>query len=207
MIRTVTKLTPMHHGQRMTLAEFEPAISEDGRLYELSRGVVIYMDVPGLRHMLQVCDARDQLVSFHVTHPKKIYAIAAGSDCKIVLEDFDSERHPDLAVYLSPPPDEKRFWAYWIPDIVIEIVSLGSEERDYVLKREEYFHFGIKEYWIIDSKRQEMLVLRRGAGGWQERVIKPGRSYQTKLLPGFKFDCQAVFKAADKAPRSKGGKS
>jgi Uma2 family endonuclease len=199
MIQTATKIGPQDHGRQMTLAEFEPASGMEGYLYELSRGMVIVMDVPGVPHLLQVCETRNQLVRYHLDHPKRIFAIAGGSDCKILLSDFESERHPDLAVYLSPPPDEKRLWAYWVPDIVIEVISLGSEERDYVLKSEEYFAFGVKEYWIIDGRRQELLVLRRGRGGWTKKTVKPADAYETKPLPGFRLNCKAVFQAARNA--------
>ncbi len=207
MIRTVTKLTPKHHGRRMSLAEFEPAVSEDGRLYELGRGVVIYMDVPNIRHMLQVDATRVQLDAYRQVAPERVYSIAEGSSCKILLGDFESERHPDLAVYMSPPSEEKDFWAYWIPDLVIEVVSLSSKTRDYVEKAEEYLSFGIKEYWIIDERKRQVTVLRRARGQWTKRIVKPPEIYETKLLPGLKFDCEAVFKAAEKAPRSKGGRS
>lgn len=207
MIRTITKLTPKLHGRRMSLAQFEPAISEDGRIYELSRGVVICMDVPAVRHMLQVDASRYQLDLYRKEMQGRIFSIAEGSGCKVLLVDFESERHPDLAVYLSPPPDEKDFWAYWIPDLVIEVVSQSSKTRDYVEKAEEYLSFGIKEYWIIDARKGQLTVLRRARGQWTKRLVKPPEMYETTLLPGFKFDCQAVFKAADTAPRSKGGDS
>jgi Uma2 family endonuclease len=199
MIQSITKIGPKDHGRRMSLAEFEPAHAQEGYLYELSRGVVIVMDVPGIAHMLQVGEAREQLVRYRLEHTKKIFAIAAGNECKILLSDFESERHPDLAVYMSSPPAEKRYWAYWVPEIAIEVVSPGSEERDYVLKREEYLDFGIKEYWVLDAQRQEMLVLRRGRGKWIQRIVSPPELYETKLLPGLKFDCKAVFASAEKA--------
>lgn len=199
MIKTVATIGPQHHGRRMTLAKFEPAQVKEGYLYELSRGVVIVSDVPGVPHMLQISEAHKQLVRYDLEHPGKIFVIAGGRDCKILLNDFESERHPDLTVYLTPPPDENKFWAYWVPEIVVEVVSPSSVERDYVLKREEYLDFGVKEYWILDADRQEMLVQRRGRGKWIDRVVTPPQLYETKLLPGLKFDCKAVFTAAERA--------
>ncbi len=117
----------------------------------------------------------------------------------ILLADLESERHPDLAVYFTPPPIGDDFWDIWIPDIAVEIVSPGSQLCDYVEKREEYFDFGVKEYWIVDADKQEVLVLRRSRGKWVERVLRSGDIYETKLLPGFKFDCRQVFDAAAKA--------
>ncbi|MGE3808888.1 MAG: Uma2 family endonuclease [Gemmataceae bacterium] len=75
----------------------------------------------------------------------------------------------------------------------------GSEERDYVLKREEYLDFGVREYWIVDADRREVLVLRRRGQQWTERVVAEKERYTTKSLPGFKLDVAAIFRAADRA--------
>src|SRR5205085_1012656 len=121
----------------------------------------------------------------------------------IGLANLESERHPDLAVYKSPPPGEEtderddELWSVWIPDIVIEVVSPGSEHRDYMRKREEYLQFGVREYWIIDGARQQMLVLRRSGGRWVERVIARHETCRTRLLPGFQLNLAEIFDASD----------
>ena len=199
MIRAVTKkLGPQDHGRRMSLKEFEPIEVQEGYLYELGRGVVAVSDVPKFRHRRQVSAIRKQLASFDLSNPGRIYEILAGSECKILVDDLESERHPDLAVYLNPPRKEDD-WRSWIPEIVIEVVSLSSEIRDYEEKREEYLAIGVKEYWIVDADKGEVLVLRRGRGKWVPRILKAGDIYETKLLPGFRFDCRKAFEAAEKA--------
>jgi Uma2 family endonuclease len=199
MIRAVTKkLGPEDHGRRMSLKEFEPAEVQEGYQYELGRGVVVVSDVPKIVHLRQVSATRKQFLAYDLAHPGVINEIASGHECKILLFDLESERHPDLAIYLTAPPKGKNLWADWIPAIVIEVVSLSSEIRDYEEKREEYFAIGIKEYWIADADKGEVLVLRRGRGKWVPRTMKAGDIYETKLLPGFRFDCQKVFEAAEK---------
>jgi Uma2 family endonuclease len=181
----------------MSLAEFEHAEVEEGRLYELSRGVITESDVPNPPHLAQVIAIRRQLNAYDLEHPGRIYAVASGSECKILVTGLESERHPDLAVYKTPPhSDVEDVWASWVPEIVIEVVSLGSEERDYGEKREEYLQFGVQEYWIANAERQEELVLRRAGGRWTERILRPGDTYRTRLLPGFEFACGPVFEAA-----------
>jgi Uma2 family endonuclease len=190
------KIGPADHGRRMSLAEFEHAEVQEGRLYELGRGVIIVSDVPGPRHLMQLNAIRRQLHAYDLQHSGRIHSIAGGSDCKILLTELESERHPDVAIYKNPPPEEDDFWASWIPEIVIEVVSPGSEQRDYVEKREEYLRFGIREYWIVDADREEVLVLRRSAGRWVERILHPQDVYHTRLLPDFEFRCEPVFEAA-----------
>jgi hypothetical protein len=189
---------PADHGRQMSLNDFDFAEVQDGHLYELGRGVIVVSDVPGRKHFAQFGPTRDQFVGHKLSHPGEIHAILGGGECKILVAGFESERHPDLSVYLSAPPaDDEDLWSRWIPAIVVEIVSLGSELRDYVEKRDEYLAFGVQEYWIIDAAKQEMLVLQRFKGQWREVPVKRPATYESKLLPGFVFATETIFQAAD----------
>ncbi len=199
MSRTVIKIGPRDHGRRMRLEDFDRAEIREGFLYELSRGVITVSDVPNDRHFAQIDVLRDQVHIYRVTHPGIIHRIGSGADCKISLVELESERHPDLAIYKTARPLGEDFWSRWIPEIVIEVVSPGSERRDYEEKREEYLAFGVREYWIIDAERQEVLVLRRRGKRWSERVLGRNDVYQTPLLPGFELTCAPIFDAAGAA--------
>jgi Uma2 family endonuclease len=153
-------------------------------------------NIPGLRHCLQVANIRLQFSAYQLAHPTRIHYLGGSFECKLLAPEWESERHPDVAVYLTPPPPEEQPWRNWLPDIVVEVVSSRSEERDYVEKREEYLSLPIKEYWIFDLDPQEMLVLRRWGKRIVERIVRPSEIYKTRMLPGFEFDCAAVFEAA-----------
>src|SRR5437879_2544469 len=123
MLKAAIKVGPADHGRHMSLAEFDHAEVQEGYLYELGRGVIVVSDVPKKRHLFQVEATRDQLGVYKWTHPGRIQIIAGGSDCKIMVAGYESERHPDLSVYKTLPPEEgKDFWFTWIPEIVIEVV-------------------------------------------------------------------------------------
>jgi Uma2 family endonuclease len=194
---TVLKLGASDQGRRMRLADFEDAEAEEGCILELSRGIIVVSQVPQPRHGDRVYACRRQLQIYDLANPGRIHSVLGGGECKFVLTAWESERHPDLAVYTTPSPCGKNPWGRWTPDIVIEIVSPGSEERDYVLKREEYLEFGIKEYWILDPERREMLVHRRVRKSWEEKTVTPPKEYTCRALPGLEFDCGAVFQAAE----------
>jgi Uma2 family endonuclease len=197
MTQTILKICPADNGRRMSLANFEHAEVMEGRLYELGRGVIIVSDVPNPPHMAQVAALKKQLFAYDLAHPGRIYTIASGSECKILLTTLESERHPDLAVYRTAPPgDDSDVWYTWIPEIVIEVVSPDSEARDYGDKREEYLAFGVLEYWIVNAERGEMMVLRRRGGRWADFSVRPPQTYTTRRLPGLVIDVAAVFEAA-----------
>jgi Uma2 family endonuclease len=197
MAATAIKIVPSDHGRCMSLADFEHAEVQEGFLYELARGVIIVSDVPNPPHLAQVTAVRRQLNAYDLAHADRIHTIASGGECKILLANLESERHPDLAVYKTPPPSPKEeVGAMWVPEIVIEVVSPGSEERDYNEKREEYLQFGVQEYWIVDAQRQQVLILRRSGGRWAERILRAPETYRTRQLPRFELHCAPVFEAA-----------
>jgi Uma2 family endonuclease len=183
----------------MSLSDFDHAEAQPGYIYELSRGIIVVSDVPGRPHLAQTDAARQQFERYRWRRPGKIHMIASGGECKLLVGTFESERHPDLAIYKDPPLSDENLWAVWVPNIAIEIVSEGSQDRDYILKREEYWQFGVGEYWIIDAFRRELLVLRRGKDEWKQIRVQPPKLYKTKLLPGFSFHCGLVFEAAQAA--------
>jgi Uma2 family endonuclease len=192
------RIGPADHGKRMRLTDFEYADVEPGYLYELGRGVIVVSDVPDQSHFAIVDAIRGQLYVYRARHPEVIQHIGAGSDCKLLTEAFESERHPDVVVYKTAPPEPEEGedpWRFWVPDLVIEVVSASSARRDYEEKPEEYLAIGVHEYWIIDPRKQSLLALRRRAGIWDKQVVKPPVLYRTPLLPGFKLDLRPVLVA------------
>lgn len=52
--------------------------------------------------------------------------------------------------------DEKR--CNGAPDFIIEITSPGNSSDDYIRKLYYYKKYGVREYWIVDSKRKIITV-------------------------------------------------
>lgn len=193
--RTKPAIGPRQHGRKMSLRAFEFAQVEEGFVAELSRGYVVVSEVPNFHHMRQASLIRKRLDQYDGNHPGIIYETLVSTEMKLVIPDWESERYPDIAVYLTPPKrkQDRTMWRTWRPELVIEVVSESSSDRDYTQKRDEYWTLGIKEYWIVDAKLKQVLILRRGRSQWTEKTLGPADSCETKLLPGFKLPCAAVF--------------
>jgi Uma2 family endonuclease len=198
MSKTITRIGPADHGRPMDLDEFAEVEGQEGRVYELSRGIITVVEIPKMRHILHVAAAPDQLQIYKAQNPGRIVVIASGNECKLTIAVLGSERHPDLAVYLTPPPEEEdeEFWVRWVPEIVVEVVSPSSRKRDYTEKPEEYLRIGVKEYRIVDGENRLLTVLRRSRGRWVETKIAPPQIHRTRLLPGLAFSIESVFKSA-----------
>jgi Uma2 family endonuclease len=197
-IGTLTEIGPESNGRRMSLEEFARVEGRPGYLYELSRGVIQVVDVPGVPHMLVKLRIRNALVLCQVRHPDRIFAIADGSDMAIRMPQLVSERHPDICVYLTPPPvDDVQPWDFWVPDIVIEVVSPGSEERDYEEKREDYLKAGVRLYWIFDPQTRSATLLTRRGDEWRAQKPDESGTVKTRLLPGLELKLADVFGVLD----------
>jgi len=193
--RKPVHIGPKDHGRRMSLDLFADAIAQEGYLYELGKGVIEVSGVPQPSHPVQVQETRDQLASFRLTHRDVIYLVGGGGEAKMLIGAAQSERHPDISVYLSPPPAVEDVWSIWVPAIVVEVVSKSSIKRDYEDKPSEYLEFGVDEYWIIDSIKQQMTAMQRWRGQWREKIVKPAQKYSTPNLPGFSLDLKRVLAA------------
>ena len=82
------------------------------------------------------------------------------------------------------------------PDIVIEIVSAGAENRrrDFLVKRQLYGKYGIEEYWIIDTENRYVLIHRlQGQSLELVATLRNGDDITSPLLPGFDCPAGAIF--------------
>jgi len=201
--RRKVKIGPNDHGKKMSLKAFEFAEAEEGYHYELSRGYITVSDVANYIHIhaLIVATIRDALSAYKFAHPGRIHLILSSMECKLLMPEWESERHPDLAVYFTKPkgPKDRTMWRTWVPELVVEVVSERSADRDYIEKRVEYWTLGVKEYWIVDAKRRQVLLLTRGKADWTEKRLGLDGVCTTKLLPGFKLPCQVIADAAAQA--------
>ena len=60
------------------------------------------------------------------------------------------------------------------PALVVEVVSPGkeNENRDYRYKRSEYAARGISEYWLIDPKQAQVMILTLVDGLYEEEIFQ-----------------------------------
>ncbi len=178
------RIGPADNGRRMSIDEFMEADVEEGYRYELARGVLEVTYVPGEPHGLIVWKLLRMILAFDASHPGRIFRAGCASEFRLWLPTVISGRNPDIAIVLHNTPKDPRGWRP--PILVMEVVSEGSEarERDYVIKREEYLAFGIREYWIVDPEARTVTVLVRDGDAWIEQVFRAAEQATSTILPG-----------------------
>ena len=100
-----------------------------------------------------------------------------------------SGREPDLLFVANQHADRLRETYLDGPaDLVVEIVSPESDERDRGEKFVEYEGAGIPEYWLIDPLRQEAFFYQRGADGrYHLSPVDADGGYHSAVLSGFRL--------------------
>ena len=82
------------------------------------------------------------------------------------------------------------------PDIVIEILSPGNNQKELRNKYEIYQESGVKEYWIISPQDKSFLQYTLIEGAYQpSRLMTMGDVVTTPILQRFELSLDVVFAA------------
>lgn len=71
------------------------------------------------------------------------------------------------------------------PDLIVEIVSPDSEERDWREKYHEYERAGVQEYWVIDPHSRTVAFYQLEEGKGYRKVAPEEGIYRSKAVEGF----------------------
>jgi len=163
--------------------------SEDGRRYEIIDGELIVTASPIPLH---------QLVLMRTA--REFDRAALADDAGIVLTAPVDVRFaprqvavPDLLFVardrlhiVGPKAIEAA------PDIVVEILSPSTRNRDRGRKMDLYARFVVREYWLIDPEARSVAVFALRDGRY-EPLPQEGGVARSEVLPGVAIDVASLF--------------
>ena len=80
------------------------------------------------------------------------------------------------------------------PDLIVEILSPSTRERDLTEKRHAYERHGVHAYWAVDLDAEHVLAWRLTEGRYGDPERLSGADVlTTALLPNFSLPTAAVF--------------
>ena len=80
------------------------------------------------------------------------------------------------------------------PDLVMEILSPSTANRDRTFKRTLYERHGVGEYWMVDTDAKNITVLILGEDGYRlAGIYGEGQTLTSPTLTGFSLDMDDVF--------------
>ncbi len=79
------------------------------------------------------------------------------------------------------------------PDLVVEVLSPGTRQRDLGAKRDLYARFGVQEYWIVDPEDQSLTILVLQGDRFQPVPLGEDERLISRLFPGLVLDRDQIF--------------
>ncbi|MCL4847293.1 MAG: Uma2 family endonuclease [Acidobacteria bacterium] len=180
-------------GVKLTYDDFL-LFPDDGQRHELIDGEHYVTPSPSTRHQRLLGNLYYLIRAWLETHPIGTVFFAPYD---VVFSEFDVVE-PDL-LYLSAAraaevitPQHVR----GVPELVVEIASRGTRERDETIKRRLYERVGVDEYWVVDPEVDTVRAYRRTGRGFSRPVElsrEAGHVLTTPLLPGLELPLARVF--------------
>ena len=175
---------------RFTYEDYRTAPPD--RRYELVDGDLVVVPAPNLGHQAVQVRLGERLARFVRENESGTLFFAP---CDVVLSDTDVVQ-PDLLfvsaarAHLLSGGENVR----GAPDLVVEILSPATAERDRGYKRALYAKHGVAEYWLVDPSTETVSIHRlRGRALALAQTLGREHALRSPLLPGFALDLADVF--------------
>jgi len=170
-------------------------LPEDGRRYEVLRGVLYVTPSPIYDHQFCVVSLTLDLGSF-IRRGGLGVLLVAPFDIRLPQRLADPVE-PDLVFFRKgnePRTGDKSFTG--VPDLVVEVLSPGTSRVDKKIKMSIYREAGIPEYWLVDPESRTVTIHQLSQDG--RRYVEcarggAGEVVESTILPGLRLSVSDLF--------------
>ena len=160
--------------------------------YELLDGELIMVPAPNTEHQDVQFRLVLQLGNWIIKHR---LGRAFNPPCDVVLSEHDTVQ-PDF-VFVSREREHLLSSGKNVqgaPDLVVEILSPSTAERDRSDKRVLYGQHGVTEYWLVDPIAETVTIHRqRGGVLAPTHTFQRGQTLSSPLFTGFELQLDDIF--------------
>jgi Uma2 family endonuclease len=165
---------------------------DDGRRYELIEGALVASPAPKWRHQRIVAHLFDLLRRAE----RAGFGVAVTAPTDVVLDPDLNALQPDLLFIVNErvgrivAEDHVR----GAPDLVVEVLSETTAERDLGVKLRVYARYGVRFYWVADPATESVRVFELQPGGYREAAALRGPDVLgCPLFPGIAAPVSELF--------------
>jgi Uma2 family endonuclease len=168
-----------------TYEDYRTLPEDMSRRYELLHGELYMVPAPTTRHQ-RISRKLETILDRHVTSqglgevfdaPVDVI-LGEGKECEVTQPDIVYIAHARRDII-------KLHGIEGAPDLVIEILSAGTAERDRGYKRTLYARYRVLEYWIVDPDARTVEVYVTSGEGFAAPTTFPAdAALTTALFPG-----------------------
>lgn len=150
--------------------------------YELIEGDLLFTPSPNTRHQRAASNVEAALRAWV---EKKKLGTVFDAPLDVILSN-ETVVQPDVMVILN---DNRHIIQERIegpPNLIVEILSPPTKDRDLTTKRRLYARHGVQEYWIVDVDQRTVEVNTWTPTGYAVHgTYAHADTVQSPLLPGF----------------------
>jgi len=184
---------PATPGLKLTYDDFV-LFPDDGKRHELIDGEHYVTPSPNMRHQQISMNLTLMIGGWLEVHPQGRLFYAPFD---VVFSKFDVVE-PDV-LYVSNERSNVLTApnVQGAPDLVIEIGSPGTRQRDETVKRRLYERSDVLEYWIVDPDIEVVRVYRRSGDSFArptELSRETADVLTTSMLPGLELPLARIFR-------------
>lgn len=144
--------------KKISYEEFLKLTTYSDKRYELLDGEIFMLSSPTVTHQSIVGKLHGELYNQKIG---ECVPFVAPYDIKLLIDDKINILQPDLGIICDLENNINENDQYiGVPSLVIEVLSPSSISRDKVRKLNTYMLAGVKEYWIVDPKKEKTSVYR-----------------------------------------------
>ena len=163
----------------------------EGERYELLDGVLVRLVTPPIIHQRALIDLGSSMALFvEESELGEVFPIPTDvvlSDTIVVQPDllFISNERAHIITEQN---------IQGAPDLVVEILSPSTANRDWTIKRGYYARYGVKELWIVDPDAKILWTMLLRDGDFRDMgVYGEGQTVTSTTLEGFTVDIDELF--------------
>ncbi len=179
---------------RFTYDDFQTLPESGSRRHELLDGDIVVVPSPTTAHqrvsrnleyiLIGICRRHGLGAIYHA--PVDV-VFGHGNDREVTVPDIVFVSKARMAMVT---PKE----IVGDPDLVVEILSPGTETRDRGYKLSLYGRYGVAEYWLIDTDQERVEVYRHRQGRLELiETLSAGDTFKSPLLAEAAIDLGEVF--------------
>ena len=166
----------------------------DDERYELLDGELVMVPAPRTTHQTTGLGIKLALYTFVREHSLG-HILDAPTD--VVLSDTTVLQPDILFVSAERAHIITEANVQGAPDLVVEVLSPSTAERDTTTKRALYYRHGVREFWLVDTDAKTVAVLVRGRSDFESvGQYSLGDTLTSPALEGFSLGLGEIFAMA-----------
>ena len=145
-----------HEGMKVSYEEFLRIARESENRYEYIDGEIYLLASPKVRHQKIVMLL--STIFYNFFQGDECLPLTSPLDITLYEDEAPNVVQPDLLVICDQENIEEDDTYSGVPELIVEVLSKSTQNKDIIKKLDLYRAAGVREYWIINPFSEEVNI-------------------------------------------------